>query len=280
MRFRPENTQRLAAGQARGASGPRFPLPFLSGRNPLGFFRVDGIINFNKPIGITSARALYRVRKITRERKSGHAGTLDPAASGVLVLCLGRATKLVEALMDQPKVYRASARLDVTSESFDADRPLREVHVETPPDEAKVRAACPRLEGTIQQVPPAISAIKVDGQPAYKRSRRGDSLQLAARPVHVHWLHVQRYDWPLLEFELACGRGTYVRALIRDLGTILGTGGCLMTLTRIAVGPFRTEDAHSLSDLEKAGGPDEYLIPLERARQMLVARSVPAPPRP
>jgi tRNA pseudouridine55 synthase len=241
---------------------------------------MDGLINLNKPLGVTSAKALYRVRKITRVRKSGHAGALDPAAAGVLVICLGRATRLVEALMDQPKVYRASARLDVTSESFDSDRPLVEVPVAQVPDEAAVRAACQRFEGAVAQVPPTISAVKVGGRPAYKRARAGETVELRARRVQIYWLHLRRYAWPLLEFELACGRGTYVRALIRDLGAALGTGGCLTALTRIAVGPFRLPDARTFTDLEKASDPSEYVIPLERARDLLAARPVPVPPRP
>ena len=241
---------------------------------------MDGVINLNKPTGITSAKALYRVRKITRVRKSGHAGTLDPGAAGVLLLCLGKATRLVEALMDQPKVYRATARLDVTSESFDCDRPLIDVPVAAVPDAAGVRAACGRFEGVIEQVPPAISAVKVGGRPAYKRRRAGETLELEARRVHVYWFHVHRYEWPTIDFELACGRGTYVRALIRDLGTALGTGGCLTTLTRTAVGPFRLAEAHSFADLESAAGPEDYLIPLQRARDLLAQRPVPTPPRP
>jgi tRNA pseudouridine55 synthase len=241
---------------------------------------MDGLINLNKPVGITSAKALYRVRKITRVRKSGHAGTLDPGADGVLVLCLGKATKLVEALMDQPKVYRATARLDVTSESFDSDRPLVEVPVAAPPAPDALRAACRRFEGVIEQVPPVISAVKVGGRPAYKHNRAGERLELSARPVRIYWLHVWRYAWPALEFELACGRGTYVRALIRDLGIALGTGGCLTGLTRSAVGPFRLADAWTFETLENAAGPDEYLIPLERARELSATHPPAVPPQP
>jgi tRNA pseudouridine55 synthase len=241
---------------------------------------MDGVINLNKPTGITSAKALYRVRKLTRVRKSGHAGTLDPGADGVLVLCLGKATKLVEMLMDQPKVYRARARLDVTSESFDSDRPLVDVPVAAPPDEAAVRAACGRFEGTVEQVPPVISAVKVGGRPAYKRNRGGETVELRSRSVQIYWLHVACYEWPVLEFELACGRGTYVRALIRDIGAALGTGGCLAGLTRTAVGPFRLHDAWTFDDLEHAVGPEEYLVPLAHAQDLLAVRPVPIPPRP
>lgn len=238
---------------------------------------MDGIINLHKPVGITSAKALYRVRKITGVRKSGHAGTLDPAADGVLVLCLGRATKLVEALMDQPKLYRATARLDVTSESFDSDRPLVEVPVATVPDEDAVRAACRRFHGAVEQVPPAISAVKVGGKPAYKLNRAGHALTLSPRTVQIYWMHVHRYQWPTIDFELACGRGTYVRALIRDLGAVLGTGGCLTALTRTAVGPFRVADAHGFDELENAAGPQEYVVTLDQARRLLAQRPVEIP---
>lgn len=241
---------------------------------------MDGIINLNKPTGITSAKALYRVRKITRVRKSGHAGTLDPAADGVLVLCLGKATKLVEALMDQPKVYRATARLDVTSASFDSDRPISEVPVASPPGEDVLRAACREFEGQIMQVPPAISAIKVGGRPAYRRARAGEAVVLEARPATIYWLHVWRYDWPVLDFELSCGRGTYVRALIRDLGAALGTGGCLTGLTRTAVGPFAIAEARTFEQLENAAGVGEYLTPIDRVRELLAVRPVPIPARP
>jgi len=241
---------------------------------------MDGIINLYKPTGITSAKALYRVRKITRVRKSGHAGTLDPAADGVLVLCLGKATKLVEALMDQPKVYRAAARLDVTSDSFDSDRPVIPVSVTTRPDEEQLREACRGFEGTISQLPPAVSALKVGGRPAYKLERAGKAPPLKPRPVQIYWIHVHRYEWPVMEFELACGRGTYVRALIRDLGQRLGSGGCLTSLTRQAVGPFHLHDAWSFERLEQAADPTEYLIPREHARALLGVRPIPLPPRP
>jgi tRNA pseudouridine55 synthase len=241
---------------------------------------MDGLINLYKPPGISSAKALYRVRKITRVRKSGHAGTLDPAADGVLVLCLGKATKLVEALMDQPKVYRATGRLDVTSDSFDSDRPVTPVPVATRPDDRQLREACCSFEGTISQLPPAVSALKVGGRPAYKLERAGEAPPLEPRPVQIYWIHLHRYQWPTVEFELACGRGTYVRALIRDLGQRLGTGGCLTSLTRPAVGPFHLDDAWSFERLEQAADLTEYLISLEHARALLSVRPVPLPPRP
>lgn len=235
---------------------------------------MDGLINFNKPVGITSAKALYRVRAITRQRKSGHAGTLDPAASGVLLLCLGKGTKLVERLMDQPKVYRTTARLDVTSESFDSDRPLIPVPVATPPERETVVEALAKFEGIIEQVPPAISAIKVGGVPSYKLAARDQAQPLKARPVKIDWIRLHAYDWPMIDFEMCCGRGTYVRSLIRDLGIALETGGCLTSLARTRVGPFEIEQGWTLDRLEKAT-PADYLIPLEHLVTMLETRSMP-----
>ena len=241
---------------------------------------MDGLINLYKPRGLTSAQALYRVRKITGQRKSGHAGTLDPAAEGVLILCLGRATKLVESLMDLSKVYRTTARLDVTSDSFDVERPLVPVAVEQPPGIEDVLQALHGFEGIISQVPPTISAVKVAGRPAYKLTRAGRPPVLKPRPVQLYWTHVWNYAWPDIDFEVACGRGTYIRALIRDLGVRLQTGGCLTSLIRRAVGPFQVHQSWPLARLEATIEPGEYLIPLETARAMLAERPIPIPPRP
>ena len=230
---------------------------------------MDGLINFHKPVGITSAKALYKARAITGQRKSGHAGTLDPGASGVLVLCLGRATKLVERIMDQPKVYRATARLDVTSESFDADRPLVPVPVARVPTHEELRLALDSFEGVIDQIPPDISAVKVDGVPAYKRARRDQPLNLKPRSVRVYGLHVHAYDFPTIDFEMSCGRGTYVRSLIRDLGRRLGTGGCLTSLVRLRVGPFPLDHSWTLNALSLESNPSSYLIDFPKADRLL-----------
>jgi tRNA pseudouridine55 synthase len=241
---------------------------------------MDGLINLYKPTGLSSAQSLYRVRKITGVRKSGHAGTLDPLASGVLILCLGKATKLVEALMDQPKVYRARARLDVTSESFDSDRPMVTVETAGLPTAEGVQAAVDRFQGEIEQVPPIVSALKVGGRPAYKLARAGQDVNLQPRAVRVYWTHVHSYKWPELDFEVCCGRGTYIRALIRDIGTVLETGGCLTELNRTRVGPFAADDAWVLEALSVARGPEEYLVPLEAARERLAEKPIAIPPAP
>ena len=241
---------------------------------------MDGIVNLDKPLGLTSAKALDRVRWITRQRKSGHAGALDPLATGVLVLCMGRATKLVEAMMDQPKLYRTAARLDVTSVSLDLEADLEQVDGVQPPSRERVAHVLAGFEGAIDQVPPAMSAVKVRGQPAYKLSRSGRPPKLDPRRVEVYWIHLRRYAWPEVEFDVACGRGTYVRSLIRDIGVRLGTGGCLTALRRLAVGPFTADESWTLERLQDAGDVDAYLVPLDRCRALLAERPVRIPARP
>ena len=222
---------------------------------------MDGLLILDKPSGITSAKALYRVRSVLKQRKSGHAGTLDPAATGVLILCLGKATKLVERLMGLPKVYEAAARLDVTSSSFDSDRELIPVDVARVPTAEQVRAACAAQVGTILQTPPAVSAIKIGGRAAYELERAGRPPELSPRPVRIDRLDITRYAWPELEFALACGRGTYVRAVIRDVGAALGTGGCLTRLRRTAIGPFDVLRAVTIDGLREMADPWQAVIP-------------------
>ena len=238
----------------------------------------DGIIVLNKPVGITSAKALYRLRRITGLRKSGHTGTLDPAAEGVLVICVGKATKLVERIMDEPKTYRATARLDRQSATFDMDGEVIEAAVGEIPDPSAVQAALVGQQGEIEQLPPPHCALKVGGVPAYKLARKGITPELQPRLITIYWTHLHSYDWPTLDFEVGCGRGTYIRSIIRDLGTQLKTGGCLTSLRRTAVGPFRLENAWSFDGLETSSA-DDYILPLDKVRSMLEGPVV-APPRP
>ncbi len=233
---------------------------------------LHGLIVLDKPRGISSARALDRVRRITRVRKSGHAGTLDPQAEGVLLICLGRATRRVEKLMDLPKTYRTTARLDWTSPGYDAEGDVEQLTIEQVPDEARVREALRGFEGWIEQVPPALSAIKVGGRPAYALARSGKAPKLEPRRVRIDRIELLRYQWPEIEFELVCGRGTYVRAVIRDLGERLGTGGCLTRLARTAIGPFRRELAWSFERLAVAE-PEDCLIPLETLDRILAGHT-------
>lgn len=230
---------------------------------------VDGVLILDKPLGMTSTQALYRVRRILGQQKSGHAGTLDPLATGVLLICLGKGTKLVEQIMHLPKVYRAAARLDVTNPGYDCERELIPVPVAKVPTRDEVDAWLRSQVGQVMQVPPAVSAIKVGGQPAYKLERKGKPPALAARQILIHRMELHAYEWPTIDFEIACGRGTYVRAVIRDLGAAVATGGCLTMLRRLAIGNFTVERATTLEALERDGLHSSALLSLDGIRAEL-----------
>lgn len=229
----------------------------------------DGFIVLWKPAGISSARAVYRVRSITGVRKSGHAGALDPGAEGILIVCQGKATRLVERFMGLAKVYRAVVRLDVTSESLDGDSPLIPVPAAREPGEDAVLRALEGFVGTIDQLPPRISAVKIGGVPSYKRARRGESFVPRSRPVRIDWIRLERYSWPTVEIEMSCGRGTYVRSVARDVGQVLGTGGCLMKLVRTAIGPFTEAGSWTLEGLQSAGCGADFLVSMDHLEDRL-----------
>src|SRR5262245_40734947 len=207
----------------------------------------DGLLVLDKPHGMTSRAAVDRaLRWFPRGTKVGHTGTLDPLATGVLVLCVGAATRLADHVQLMGKTYRSTFRLGARSDTDDADGLVTSVEGGTPPAEDAVRAALAAFVGTIEQVPPAYSAAKVTGRRAYDLARRGGQVELAARPVQVYSIDVRRYDYPELDVEVRCGKGTYVRSLARDLGEKLGCGGLVQALRRTRVGPFRAEDAVAL----------------------------------
>ncbi|HKI31076.1 MAG TPA: tRNA pseudouridine(55) synthase TruB [Gemmataceae bacterium] len=214
--------------------------------------QIHGLLAIDKPGGMTSRDALDRALSwFPRGTKAGHTGTLDPLATGVLVLCLGAATRLTEYVQDMGKTYRAGVRLGARSDTDDADGTVALADVAVPPDGAAVEEALRAFVGEIEQVPPAYSAAKVSGQRAYDLARRGRQVTLEARRVRVHGIDVLACDYPRLEIEVRCGKGTYIRSLARDLGERLGCGGYVETLRRMRVGPFRVEEAVPLD----ADGP-------------------------
>ncbi len=213
-----------------------------------------GLVVVDKPAGMTSHDVVARVRRLAGTRRVGHAGTLDPMATGVLLVGIGRATRLLGHLALRDKHYQATARLGQTTSTDDAEGEVLAVrscsHIE--PDD--VLAAALRLVGDIEQRPPAVSAIKVDGQRAYKRARAGEDVVLAARRVRVASLDITGVrhggDTVDVEFDVTCSSGTYVRSLARDLGENLGVGGHLTTLRRTRVGVFDVRQAKTLEQLE------------------------------
>ena len=217
-----------------------------SAGNPADF---SGILVLDKPLGLTSMTAVAAVRRRAGGIRTGHAGTLDPLATGVLVMALGRATRSIERLMATDKRYRTEIDLTAFTATDDREGDRTEVEVTTPPDEATVRAALVRFTGTIQQRPPAFSAMKVGGRRAYAAARKGTPMELAPRPVRVDAIELVTYRWPAVTLDIRCGKGFYVRSLARDLGVALGTGGHCASIRRTAVGPFTLDEARPLDAL-------------------------------
>lgn len=214
-----------------------------------------GLVVVDKPAGITSHGVVARVRRLVGTRKVGHAGTLDPMATGVLVLGVDRATRLLGHLVLTEKAYDATIRLGVATTTDDAEGEVTASAATGHLDEATVRSALAEFVGDIEQVPTAVSAIKVDGKRAYQRVRDGEQVTLAARSVTVHALEVHSVR-PVgehldVEVSLRCSSGTYVRAIARDLGAALGVGGHLTALRRTAVGPYGLDVARTLEELEQ-----------------------------
>ena len=210
---------------------------------------IHGLLVVDKPLGVSSAEVVRRGRYAAGDVKVGHAGTLDPLATGVVILCFGQATKAVESLMAQTKVYVAEVDLSAFTATDDAEAEREVVAVDSPPSAAQIEAALATLTGTIMQRPSAYSALKVGGKPAYARVRAGEDVELPKRPVRIDAIVVREYTWPRLTIEVTCGKGTYIRSLARQIGEALGTGGYLTALRRTAVGSYRVENAVPLGDL-------------------------------
>ncbi|HUF56633.1 MAG TPA: tRNA pseudouridine(55) synthase TruB [Thermohalobaculum sp.] len=232
---------------------------------------VDGWVVLDKPLGLGSTQAVGKVRWAFGARKAGHAGTLDPLATGVLAIALGEATKAVPLVQEGAKTYRFTVRLGQATETDDAEGA---VTAESPdrPDDAAIAAALEAFEGDILQVPPRFSAVKVAGARAYDLARAARAggpaahLDLAPRPLHVASIRlVSRPDRDLAEIEMTCGKGGYVRSVARDLGAALGCFGHVVALRRLKAGPFGLEDAISFERLEEirhTGAFDDTLLPV------------------
>ncbi len=248
--------------------GKRPPRFVLSGHAMTSL--ADGLLVLDKPAGMTSRTALDRaLRWFPRGTRMGHTGTLDPLATGVLVLCLGGATRLAEHVQRMDKAYQSTFLLGGTSDTDDADGTVTPFPGARPPAGGALREALASFVGTIEQIPPAYSAAKVTGRRAYDLARQGQAVALQARTVQVHAIEMVRYEYPFLEVEVRCGKGTYVRSLARNLGERLGCGGLVFALRRTRVGPFRAEDGVTLDADETTA----------RARALPMALAVAGLPR-
>jgi tRNA pseudouridine55 synthase len=227
-----------------------------------------GLLVIDKPEGPTSMTVCAIIRRKLRAGdapkriKVGHGGTLDPLATGVLVILVGSATRLCEQVMAGEKRYLATIDLSQVSTTDDREGQKTLISVDHPPSRQQVEQACLRFTGTIAQVPPAYSAIKVEGQRAYRLARKGKSPELKARPVDVHAIDVLDYAWPSLTLDIRCGKGTYIRSLARDIGASMGAGGMLAGLRRTAVGRWTIELARDLDQLPERLGQGD-LLPAE-----------------
>ena len=230
--------------------------------------KVDGWLILDKPVDLTSTQAVNIVKRIFDAQKAGHAGTLDPLASGILPIALGEATKTVPYAMDASKTYRFTLRFGVARATDDAEGEVTQTSDRRPTYE-EIRAILPRFTGTITQVPPAFSAIKVQGERAYDLARAGEQVELEPRQVLIHSIRLLARPNPdEAQFEVVSGKGAYMRALGRDLAIALGTYGHIRDLRRTAVGPFREQGAISLESLKALGHSPaafEHLMPVETA---------------
>lgn len=232
--------------------------------------RIDGIVLLDKPIGLSSNQALQKVRRIFRAEKAGHTGALDPLATGLLPICLGEATKIAGLLLAGTKAYRTRVQLGAETDSDDAEgRVIRQSPVPAL-ERASVEALLSRFQGRIQQVPPRYSALKRDGEPLYRRARRGEDFEPAARAVEVIRIDLAALGPDWLELEVECGSGTYIRSLARDIGTALGCGGHVSTLRRLWVEPFRSPRMYELDELAALAAQgdavcDGVLLPIAAA---------------
>jgi tRNA pseudouridine55 synthase len=225
-----------------------------------------GVLNIDKPAGATSFSVVAQLRKVSRAQRVGHAGTLDPLATGVLPILFEGATRLSEFALKLPKTYEADVHLGFRTATDDAEGEPEAVAPADGVSEADVRRALTRFVGRIEQQPPAFSAVKVDGQRSYKRARHGDLTRPAARLVEIHAADLLGYragERPVARIRVTCGSGTYLRSLARDLGDALGVGGYLGQLTRTAYGGLRVEDGVKPSDLTDAAAVLAHLLPAE-----------------
>jgi len=211
---------------------------------------IDGILNINKPRGRTSFSIVSLVKRLSGIKRVGHAGTLDPAATGVLPVCLGQGSRVVPFLHDTAKVYKAQVELGVTTDSYDATGNITATGDPTGLSRQHLLSALDSFRGLIQQTPPMYSAVKHGGKPLYKLARAGIEVERKSRPVQIYRLELRRWQPPVATIEVECGKGTYIRSLAHDLGQLLGCGAHLKSLTRLRYGCFSLEDAVSLPQLE------------------------------
>jgi tRNA pseudouridine55 synthase len=238
---------------------------------------VNGVLVINKPQNWTSHDVVNKARGLLREKKIGHTGTLDPLATGVLVLCVGKATKIVRYLEADDKEYIAELKLGATTDTLDSAGSILETREYSPPSRDEMLRTLERYRGTILQRPPAYSAVKVSGVPSYRLARQGTILEHEERPVTISEITLLEYRDPLVRFSVTCSKGTYIRTLCADIGSFLGTGAHLTALVRTRSGRFRIDQAIDLEQLSRKaslGQAEKTLLPLSNALGSFAAVTV------
>jgi tRNA pseudouridine55 synthase len=213
---------------------------------------IDGILNVNKPEGKTSFAVVASLRRLTGERRVGHAGTLDPFATGVLPVCFGRGTRIVQFLMNARKTYLAEVELGVATDTFDGEGKITQRCDVAAISQAQIEQVLQRYHGLIEQVPPVYSALKQNGKRCYELARAGVPVAMKARTVEIKRISLLGWERPYLKIEVECSKGTYIRSLADDIGKALGCGGHLKSLVRLQYGHYRLEDSVTLSQIETA----------------------------
>ena len=224
---------------------------------------MDGVINVLKPKGITSFDVVRDIRKIAKIKKVGHTGTLDPLASGVLPVCIGKATKIVDYIMEGTKTYRVEMKLGTTTDTYDREGTvLEEKEVSVSPTE--VEKAIEKYKGDIKQVPPMYSALKVNGRKLYDLARKGIEVEREARKIQIHDICILSIDMPYIIFDVKCSKGTYIRSLCFDIGNDLGSGAVMWNLERLEASPFNIKEAIKLEDLNEEN-IKQFITPIDEA---------------
>lgn len=238
---------------------------------------MDGILNINKPTGMTSHDVVAKVRKLLKQKRVGHAGTLDPAASGVLPICVGQATRVAEYLSESGKAYQATIVFGTVTDTYDSEGAILRTASTDDLTLSKIETLLPAFLGEQMQVPPRYSAIKLQGQPAYKRTRAGEDIAMEARPITIYKLDIINWQCPqppALTLAIECSKGTYIRSLAYDLGEQAGCGAYLGGLVRTRSGPFTLSESVTLEQLAEAvaqGTIEQFLHLADKAIQQYPA---------
>ncbi|MCO6494467.1 MAG: tRNA pseudouridine(55) synthase TruB [Bacteroidetes bacterium] len=211
----------------------------------------EGIILLNKPLNWTSFNVVKKVRYLLKGKKVGHAGTLDPLATGLVIVCIGKATKIIESIQAQPKVYTGSFFLGAVTDSYDLETTPKPTDNLIKPTQEQIMNAAQELTGEIIQTPPIFSAIKIGGKRAYQYARQGANIKMKSRKTTVYEFDITEINFPIVSFRIKCSKGTYIRSIANDFGKILGTGAYLNSLCRTQIGEYKLGDAYSINEFEE-----------------------------